>query len=472
MKELSNETDRLSIAVGQSLIPAFGKLSETLLPLITQTTDFVKNHKELVGNIIIGTGALLGLRMAILGVRLAANALMLTALFRPSNWRALGAGISTVWRWGGLFVGWLGRAGSTIARFSGVIMEGLVLAFGVLRTAISAVGVVIAANPITAIVLAIASAALLVVYYWDSIAPYFWKMWDASMEAFAWAGGEISSFCSKLWNDFWSLCSTATTYVTTTCINWGTNALQALKTGGGFITTLASELWNDFWTSASTKLTAVTTDCINWGSNTLTAISTAGDQIKTYFAGMWNDLWTISSTKLTAITTDCVNWGSNALQALQTAGGALKTYFTGLWDDMYKTAASAIDWITNKIKDIALYWEKTKAAFGYGGETPAQAPAPPLAGAQQPKLAMPFSPLATNSNIPPELKRFSNDNLGKLPDLAPLQRPANNTTTNHISNNISVVQQPNEDGGALARRITAEMEKNRAVKKRSSQYDY
>lgn len=78
-----NSMDNLGKSIGDSLNPAISKLAKQLEPVIQKITKFVDNNKELVGNVIVGVGAFLTFRTAILGVRLAMSALSLVMMANP-----------------------------------------------------------------------------------------------------------------------------------------------------------------------------------------------------------------------------------------------------------------------------------------------------------------------------------------------------------------------------------------------------
>lgn len=80
---LAIASDNLAKSVGTSLEPAFGKVATVLVPIVQRVRDFTEANKELIGNVIIGVGVFLTIRTAILGVRLAMTALSVVMMANP-----------------------------------------------------------------------------------------------------------------------------------------------------------------------------------------------------------------------------------------------------------------------------------------------------------------------------------------------------------------------------------------------------
>lgn len=115
-------------------------------------------------------------------------------------------------------------------------------------------------------------------------------------------------------------------------------------------------------------------------------------------------------------------------------------FFTGLFNNIRATVSSAIDWIMGKIQAVGEFWGKTKAFFGFGGES---APARPS----------PASP------TPPAVPRMAT---------APGAGGAVNAPQN---NTFNITQQPGQDSKALADEVARRLAEKQAVQRRSVMFD-
>lgn len=128
MDGIGNAVGRLAVAIGATLMPAFGNLAAAITPVIDGLTDFINAHPQLVGNTMLVIGSLGALRIGMLAAR-----------------------------------------------------YGILLA----RGAFVALNAVMAANPIGLAIRAIAIAAPLIVTYWKPIKAFFLEWWGVITDLFA-----------------------------------------------------------------------------------------------------------------------------------------------------------------------------------------------------------------------------------------------------------------------------------------------
>ena len=89
--KLSAAAKTLAITIGNNLAPAVGAMAEKLADAAVALNDLATAHPQLVSGVILAVGALLTLRTAILGVRLAAIALSVVSLKGLADIAALGS---------------------------------------------------------------------------------------------------------------------------------------------------------------------------------------------------------------------------------------------------------------------------------------------------------------------------------------------------------------------------------------------
>ena len=139
------------------------------------------------------------------------------------------------------------------------------------------------------------------------------------------------------------------------------------------------------------------------------------------------------------------------LIALGVAGAAAVIYknwepisgfFTGLFDGVKTTVGKSIDWIIGKIQAVGEFWAKTKAFFGFGGDSQAKASAPNSGAAAPPTLPAMRTPGAPGPTI-------------------------NSTVTAPITIN----QLPGQDSKALADEVARRLAEKQAVQRRGVMFD-
>lgn len=161
------------------------------------------------------------------------------------------------------------------------------------------------------------------------------------------------------------------------------------------------------------------------------------DKVKPMMLDLWNSVTTAATTAWNFMYDKFLNF--TPLGLVIKNWDPIKTYFTGLFADITATAKTALEWIVGKIDAIGAAWQKTKSFFGVG-DTPA-------AGA----ASAPATP--------------------KPPALATQRGAAPAGVTDNSQQTFNITQQPGEDTDALARRIAAQMDKQRQVRQRGNLSD-
>lgn len=147
-KELASSYEELQLTIGETLIPKVTELLRLVKTITDDVAAWAKENKELVtvvGYVVGGLAALGGGVYAVITIVGAATA-----------------------AWGAIV---------TVFGYASTAVSFLTGAFNVLKIAMLA-------NPIVAIITAIAVAAGLIYYYWDPIAGFFVGMWDGIVSVF------------------------------------------------------------------------------------------------------------------------------------------------------------------------------------------------------------------------------------------------------------------------------------------------
>ncbi|QOE32755.1 tape measure protein [Achromobacter phage Mano] len=158
-------------------------------------------------------------------------------------------------------------------------------------------------------------------------------------------------------------------------------------------------------------------------------------KVKTTFSNAWENL------KATI--------GFDPIATVSAKWDGVKTYFTGLWSEIEGVVNKSIGWITSKIDWVGEKWRATKAFFGFGDEASKD-----VGGT----VSNPDAPPAWMSSLPPP------------PQIATIGA-AGGQYTDNSQNTFQIVQQPGENQDQLARRVAAEIERQRQVRQRSQAYD-
>lgn len=174
MNELSNASERAVNVIGGVMAPAFGSLLGSLTPVVNSIVTFAKENPTLTKTLLGAAGAVIGLTAALGAGKLAAGAIIYA-------WSAVPAVVTTV----GTVFAWLG--GTVLPLVAG---------------GIRAIGLAIAANPLGAALIGLATAAVLIYQNWEPIKEFFVGLFEsikASVSsAIDWIIGKIQAV-----GEFW-----------------------------------------------------------------------------------------------------------------------------------------------------------------------------------------------------------------------------------------------------------------------------
>lgn len=86
LKQLRVQASNAALSFGQALQPALSAALSVLVPLITKVSEFVANNPNLVAQIAMTAGALMGMRTVVIGCRVAMLALAVATKMTPFGW--------------------------------------------------------------------------------------------------------------------------------------------------------------------------------------------------------------------------------------------------------------------------------------------------------------------------------------------------------------------------------------------------
>ncbi|MEX0319440.1 MAG: phage tail tape measure protein [Ruegeria sp.] len=160
----------LSVVVGTVLLPQLNDLMATVAPVITMATEWAQAHPELIGMLFKLAGGLLALRLSTLAVRFAFIAVAGPVLhfIRAASW----------------LLTKLPVVGRILAWVATGPIKWLLSAVALLGKAFIRLGVIVLANPIGAIIAAVAALAYVVYDNWDAIVSHVEDKIEAVRAAF------------------------------------------------------------------------------------------------------------------------------------------------------------------------------------------------------------------------------------------------------------------------------------------------
>ncbi|EPO2718501.1 phage tail tape measure protein [Escherichia coli] len=189
-KALMVNTRDLSISLGDQLSPTFVSATRQLIPMIQSTKLWIEQHPMLVQGVAKTVGALLGLKIATVGLKLGLNLLVSpfaglwkNAVLLRSKWLLLKTALSD-----GGKLRWLATGFSTVAKGAGTL--GKALAGGLFRGVMVVAkaflwfGRALLMNPIGIAITIIAGGAYLIYRNWGAISRWFSQRWEEVKTAF------------------------------------------------------------------------------------------------------------------------------------------------------------------------------------------------------------------------------------------------------------------------------------------------
>ncbi|HDC2128236.1 TPA: phage tail tape measure protein [Salmonella enterica] len=189
-KALMVNTRDLSISLGDQLSPTFVSATRQLIPMIQTTKLWIEQHPTLVQGVAKTVGALLGLKIATVGLKLGLNLLFSpfvgmwkNAVLVHTHWVKLKAALGVGGR-----LRWLATGFSTVAKGAGTL--GKALAGGLFRGVMVVAkaflwfGRALMMNPLGIAITVIAGGAYLIYRNWGAISRWFSQRWEEVRTAF------------------------------------------------------------------------------------------------------------------------------------------------------------------------------------------------------------------------------------------------------------------------------------------------
>ncbi|EKP2116636.1 phage tail tape measure protein [Salmonella enterica] len=189
-KALMVNTRDLSISLGNQLSPSFVSATRQLIPMIQSTKHWIEQNPTLVQGVAKTVGALLGLKLATVGLKLGLNLLFSpfvgmwkNAVLVHTHWVKLKAALGVGGR-----LRWLATGFSTVAKGAGTL--GKALAGGLFRGVMVVAkaflwfGRALMMNPICIAITVIAGGAYLIYRNWGAISRWFSQRWEEVKTAF------------------------------------------------------------------------------------------------------------------------------------------------------------------------------------------------------------------------------------------------------------------------------------------------
>ncbi|EKQ0639831.1 phage tail tape measure protein [Salmonella enterica] len=189
-KALMVNTRDLSISLGNQLSPSFVSATRQLIPMIQSTKHWIEQNPTLVQGVAKTVGALLGLKLATVGLKLGLNLLFSpfvgmwkNAVLVHTHWVKLKAALGVGGR-----LRWLATGFSTVAKGAGTL--GKALAGGLFRGVMVVAkaflwfGRALMMNPIGIAITVIAGGAYLIYRNWGAISRWFSQRWEEVKTAF------------------------------------------------------------------------------------------------------------------------------------------------------------------------------------------------------------------------------------------------------------------------------------------------
>ena len=215
--KLKGTIDRISITIGDTLLPIINALASKVNELIQPISEWIKNNEYLTKRIMVGVGALFAFKIASIGVSMAGS--MLTMVIYPLQkafillrFSTIGASIALLRQRAAAITNTIATKAHTIATFGATMAT---KAWGVattlfaklFRVSMWSVRGVLISTGIGALIVGLGLAIEYVCSNWESIAPKLVSVWewikggispiiDWLSEVFAWVSDGISKVIS------------------------------------------------------------------------------------------------------------------------------------------------------------------------------------------------------------------------------------------------------------------------------------
>jgi TP901 family phage tail tape measure protein len=231
LKELRNNLTDIGISVGNALLPAIVEVSRAVVPLMRSFSAWAEQNPEVIRGVVGLVGGLLLGKLAFIGVAYGANLVLSPLVAMTTTLTALSAKwtlLRGLWQMGKftpLLTG-LNRVGGglrTMAKYDGLFLRGLFVAFGAPLMVVARAGVLLGKvlggtllfglklagqailwlgralmlNPIGLLITGIALAAYVMYRHWAPIKTFFSGLWQEVQAGFS---GGLSGILGLLAN--------------------------------------------------------------------------------------------------------------------------------------------------------------------------------------------------------------------------------------------------------------------------------
>lgn len=283
------------------------------------------------------------------------------------------------------------------------IIRGIGSALTVLGVAFRALGAAMLANPIIAIITAIALVATLIILNWDTV-----KVWLAAFwEWLQWLFGVIWEFVVTVWTaiaGFFSSVWAGIVAAFTASLNWIQSLWTTVWTAirdffvmiWGAITGAAEAAWNWIKSVASTVWNAITGAI----STALEAVKNAIGAALGWIKSVWDGAWRGISDAVTSVWNGITSFISGAVGVVKDIIGGVVDFFKWCWQtikDIVSGIGDAVSKVGSTISSVA---GKLNPAnwFGKGGLVPGSGTKHYPAMVQPGEYVMPVK--ETRANLP------------------------------------------------------------------------
>ena len=258
--------------------------------------------------------------------------------------------------------------------------------FTVVRTAVSAFSAVLMANPIMALVVAIAAVVAGLIYFftqtetgkqiWSSFVEFLTNLWNGVKEFFSGLWEGIKTTIETVWNGIKEFFSGLWLGIKTTVETVWNGIKEFFSTLWEGIKTTVETVWNGIkeffsglWEGIKTTVETVWNG-IKEFFGTLwegikTTVETVWNGIKEFFSTLWEGIKTTVETVWNSVKEFFSTTWDSIKSTVETVWNSVKEFFSTTWDSIVETATN----IFNGFKEfLSRLWESIKEAVRSGWE--------------------------------------------------------------------------------------------------------
>lgn len=340
---MSQKMDVITQKIGERLLPVVQRLVPYIDAFIATAFDWIDANPELItgiGGVVVGLGALAAVIAPIL---IGAGALV-------SGWAMMSFGATK------LVLSLAGMAKWVLGAGKGLLWLGRTV-LPLVGKAVLFLGRALIANPIGAIIMAIATAAYLIYEYWEPIADFFTGLWDqiggdvmaaweliksvflnytpAGLIYSHWEG--ITGFFGRLWDRIKGGVSAGWELIKSTFLNY--HPVGLILSNWDSIAETFAGYWDSIKTGVATGWDAIKTLFLDY--HPLGLIISNWSSIADTFAGYWTSIKDGIATGWEAIKTKLGEFGPAAL--IEATWEGVVDWFASLWERV-KAKFTDITW--------------------------------------------------------------------------------------------------------------------------------